>query len=205
MKKFFAIIAALVMISAASALSASAASDSLVVVFSHFGVMEDHADLDAVSNPTIVRADPPAGNAQVLGDLAAEILGADLFEVKSTKRYPKEYRPTVERAREELAARERPPIESTIDTSRYSKIIVVYPLWWNTLPMPLFTFLSGADLAGKKIALVCTHGGSRLGRSVLDVREACPGAQVDPGFAVWASDTLAASTREQLAAYLKGL
>lgn len=35
-------------------------------------------------------------------------------------------------------------------------------IWWGDLLMPVYTFLKGHDLAGKKVILFSTHGGSGL-------------------------------------------
>jgi len=39
----------------------------------------------------------------------------------------------------------------------YDLIFLGYPNWWGTMPMPVFTFLEGYDLAKKTIAPFCTH------------------------------------------------
>ena len=37
------------------------------------------------------------------------------------------------------------------------------------MPMPVWTFLEGCDLAGKRILPMCTNEGSGMGRSEADI------------------------------------
>ena len=66
----------------------------------------------------------------------------------------------------------------------YDTVILIYPNWWGTLPQPLFTFLEEYDFSGKTILSLCTHGGSRMGRSEQDIAALCPGANLIEGLAV---------------------
>jgi hypothetical protein len=55
--------------------------------------------------------------------------------------------------------------------------------------MALWTFLGSRDFAGKTIYPLVTHGGSRFGRSLDDIKKLCPNAVVGEGLAVSAYDT----------------
>ena len=44
--------------------------------------------------------------------------------------------------------------------------------------------IDNSDISSKKIALLCTHGGSRLGRSVSDLRALYPSANILEGLAI---------------------
>ena len=66
----------------------------------------------------------------------------------------------------------------------YDTVILIYPNWWGTLPQPLFTFLEEYDFSGKTILPLCTHGGSRMGRSEQDIAALCPEANLREGPAV---------------------
>jgi flavodoxin len=54
--------------------------------------------------------------------------------------------------------------------------------------MPVATFLSEYDFSGKTIVPFCTHEGSRLGRSVTDIKELCPQSTILDGLAVRGRD-----------------
>ena len=53
--------------------------------------------------------------------------------------------------------------------------------------MAVFTFLEHFDFAGKTIRPFCTHEGSGMGRSVTDIKKACPYATVENGIAIYGS------------------
>lgn len=63
-------------------------------------------------------------------------------------------------------------------------IILGYPNWWGTMPMPVFTFLEQYDLRGKTILPFCTHEGSGMGHSEADIKALCADAKVGKGLAI---------------------
>lgn len=70
----------------------------------------------------------------------------DLFQVEPLKEYSADYTRCTEEAQEELRAGARPACKGDIDISLYDTIVVGYPIWWGTFPMPLWTFLENHDL-----------------------------------------------------------
>jgi flavodoxin len=78
---------------------------------------------------------------------------------------------------------------------QYDTIFLGYPIWWDTFPMPVFTFLESYNFAGKTILPFCTHEGSGKGTSIQDIKRLCPEANVLPclvirGGSVEKSDSL---------------
>ena len=103
------------------------------------------------------------GNTRILAEMIAEATGADTFEIKPAKSYPKEYTPATKVAREEKNENARPEIVGTMpDVSGYDMIFLGYPIWWGDLPMPCYTFFDKVKLEGKTVAPFCTHEGSGL-------------------------------------------
>ena len=103
------------------------------------------------------------GNTRILAEMIAEATGADTFEIKPAKPYPKEYTPATEIAKKEKNENARPEIVGTMpDVSAYEVIFLGYPIWWGDLPMPCYTFFDKVKLEGKTIAPFCTHEGSGL-------------------------------------------
>jgi flavodoxin len=66
----------------------------------------------------------------------------------------------------------------------YEVIYLGYPNWWVTMPMAVYTFLDSYDFSGKTIVNYCTHEGSGLGSSELDIKKLCPTAKVLAGLAI---------------------
>lgn len=126
-----------------------------------------------------------SGNTRTVAEQIAEATGADLFEVVPERPYPDEYRAVTDQAKREIEAGARPALRSMPeDIGRYDVVFVGSPCWWATIAPPLATLLSRSDLKGKTVAPFMTHEGSRMGRSVQDIRNLCPGATVVEGLPV---------------------
>ena len=89
-----------------------------------------------------------------------------------------------------------------IDASAYDAVFIGYPIWWYDLPDPLADFLEKNDLGGKTVYVFCTHGGSRLLRTIDAIQKAQPNAKVNrTGFDV--RDSRAGSAKADVSAWLK--
>lgn len=89
--------------------------------------------------------------------------GADLFRIETVKPYPAEHRETLDVAEKERDTDARPELKGKVENmDSYDVIFLGYPIWWYTLPQPLFTFLESYDLSGKTVIPFVTHGGSRM-------------------------------------------
>lgn len=129
--------------------------------------------------------DLPVGNTEVAAGLIAELTGAALFQIEPARTYARDYKKCTEEAQAELRANVRPEILTQVaDMDGYDTIILGYPNWWGTMPMPVWTFLEGYDLSGKTILPFCTHEGSGMGHSERDIKTLCPNAKVGPGLAL---------------------
>lgn len=124
------------------------------------------------------------GNTKILAEMIAERMHGDIFEIKTVKPYPKEYRPATEAAKQEKEENARPEIVGELpDLSKYDVVFLGYPIWWSDMPMPVYTFLDRENFAGKIILPFCTHEGSGFSdtqRSIADVTK----ADVREGFAL---------------------
>ncbi|MGI6221512.1 MAG: flavodoxin [Coriobacteriales bacterium] len=149
----------------------AAASDAVVVYFSHAG---ENYGVGVVDE----------GNTAVVAKMIAEQTGADMFEIVPTEAYPEGYDECCDVALAEQEAGERPTYEGDIDLSSYSTVYLGYPIWWGDLPMVVYTFVEGHDWDGKTVEPFCTHAGSGQAGTVQTLRDACAGATVDEGFSI---------------------
>ena len=124
------------------------------------------------------------GNTKILAEMIAERTHGDLFEIKTVKPYPKEYRPATEAAKQEKEENARPEIVGELpDLSKYDVVFLGYPIWWSDMPMPVYTFLDRENFAGKIILPFCTHEGSGLSGTDRRIAETTK-ADVKDGFAL---------------------
>ena len=66
----------------------------------------------------------------------------------------------------------------------YDTILLGYPNWWASIPMPIATFLESYDFSGKKIIPFCSHGGGRFGQSLTAIAKLVPDAEMGEGLAI---------------------
>jgi len=116
------------------------------------------------------------GNTRRAAKLLKEKSGADIVELEMKKPYSDIY----EESQVDLYDQARPELETKINNiGQYDVILLGYPNWWATMPMPVFTFL---DTSGKTILAFCSHGSCQFGESVSDLEKAEPEAYVKDSF-----------------------
>lgn len=129
--------------------------------------------------------DLPVGNTEISAKSIGELTGGDLFKIDSVKAYSEDYNTCTEEAKKELRADARHELISYPENLQdYDTIVLGYPNWWGTMPMPVWTFLEKYNFSGKTILPFCTHEGSGMGDSESDIRKLCPGADVKRGLAI---------------------
>lgn len=125
------------------------------------------------------------GNTEVLAHKIQQLMGGDLFEIRTLQEYPEEYIDTTRVARNELRTNARPELAEYVKNMEdYDVVYLGYPNWWGTFPMAVCTFLESADFSGKTIIPFCTHEGSGIGYSEQDLQKICPGAKLITGIAI---------------------
>lgn len=75
----------------------------------------------------------------------------------------------------------RPPLKTKIGAAKmaeYDVVLLGYPTWWATLPMPVYTFLESYDFSGKTVVSFSSHGGTMYGDSVSDLSKHLPKSYV---------------------------
>jgi len=129
------------------------------------------------------------GNTRVIASQIHERVGGDMLEIATVNPYPSDYDECVKQAKQELEKGYRPELKIMVkDIGSYDLFFIGYPNWWGTMPMALISFFGKNDMSGKTIVPFCTHGGSRLGRSVTDITKFCPNSTVLDGLAIRSSD-----------------
>ena len=128
-----------------------------------------------------------SGNTRVIAGQLSRALPADLFEIVPATPYPADYFETVEQARQERDRGDRPPLKAQLaSTAPYATVFLGFPIWGETAPPVVRSFLAEHDLAGKKIIPVVTHGGFGLGNSRAILASHAPRARLMQGFSMQA-------------------
>ena len=116
-----------------------------------------------------------SGNTKIAAEQIQALTGADIFEIEILDPYPADYNATIERARSEREAGYRPELTTKVDNiADYDVIFIGSPNWFNTLSLPVFSFLESHDLSGKVIAPFITHGRGGLQNTITDLKALCP-------------------------------
>lgn len=144
----------------------------------------------------------PEGNTEAAAKKIQEMTGGDLFRINQVNKYSDDYHTCTEEAQRELHANARPELAEKLNSiDGFHTIILGYPNWWSTMPMPVWTFLENYDFSGKTILPLCTHEGSRMGRSENDIKKLCPGANLQQGLAIYGGSVK--SAERDIEAWLK--
>lgn len=145
------------------------------------------------------------GNTRKVAEAIHKQVGGDIQEIEVVEAYPVDYKATTEKAKAELQANARPAIKTKIpNIDDYGVIFLGYPLWWDTMPMAVFTFMEQNNLDGKTIAPFDTHGGGGLGKSVADIKKLAPHSKIVKPLSVRGSDA-ASSAETEVKKWLEGL
>lgn len=80
--------------------------------------------------------------------------------------------------------------ETVENMSGYDVIFVGYPIWWDTAPMAVFTFMEAYDLSGKTVIPFCTSGGSDIKDSLASLRKLAPKADIKEGLTANSENTV---------------
>ena len=129
------------------------------------------------------------GHTAQAAEFIQQAVGGDLFEIETVKTYIEDHMKMIYEARDELNKGIRPELKKLPENfDQYDTVFLGYPNWWNTLPMPVVSFLEKLDWSGKRILPFNTSEGSGLGQSVEWIREICKGAVVENGYALKGSE-----------------
>ncbi|MDO5308998.1 MAG: flavodoxin [Planctomycetia bacterium] len=135
------------------------------------------------------------GNCEIAAGFIHEAVGGDIFEIDTVEPYDEDYHKCCAQAKVEADNNVRPAIKATLPSlDDYDLIFVVFPCWYATCPMCVFTFLDQFDLTGKRLAPLCSNEGSGMGKSERDLQKLYPTAKILPGLPVRGCKTVESKT-----------
>lgn len=117
------------------------------------------------------------GNTEGVAEEIQSQTGADLFEITMVNPYSSDYNTVLDEAQRDQNAQARPELASHIENmDEYDIVMIGYPNWWASIPMPVASFLEEYDFSGKRILPFCSHGGGRFGQSLTAIAKLAPNA-----------------------------
>ena len=126
-----------------------------------------------------------SGNTQGVAQEIQRQTGADIFEIVPIPAYSDDYNTVLMEAQRDQHDQARPAIANLPESiDEYDVILLGYPNWWASIPMPIATFLESYDFSEKTILPFCSHGGGRFGQSLTAIAKLAPQAVVAPGLSV---------------------
>lgn len=124
-----------------------------------------------------------SGNTRVIASQLKRTLDADLFEILPAEPYPEDYQANVDRARRERDAGFEPPLKSDVQNlAAYDTVYLGFPIWGETAPPVIRSFLRRHDLTGKTVRPFITHGGYGVGSSLSVLASYAPGVRILDAF-----------------------
>ncbi len=142
------------------------------------------------------------GNTRGIAQEIQSQTGADFFEIQLVNPYSSDYNTVLDEAQRDQNRQARPEIANRVDNfDQYSTILLGYPNWWASIPMPIASFLEQYDCAGKTIIPFCSHGGGRFGQSLTAIAKLAPNANMGEPLSVHYSG--GSSLPEDIATWLE--
>lgn len=119
------------------------------------------------------------GTTRAAAQKLAEATGGTLHEIKPEQPYTDadlNWRDKQSRSSVEMKDKtSRPAITDKLpNMKKYDVVYVGFPIWWNTCPTIINTFMEAYDFKGKTVIPFATSGGSSIRQSCEDLKNAYP-------------------------------
>ena len=125
------------------------------------------------------------GNTKGIAEEIQAQTGADLFEITLVNPYSSDYNTVLDEAQRDQNDQARPELAVHVENmEEYDTVILGYPNWWASIPMPIASFLEEYDFSGKTIIPFCSHGGGRFGQSLTAIAKLVPDAEMGEALSV---------------------
>ena len=143
-----------------------------------------------------------SGNTQGIAYEIQKQTGAEIFEIEPIPAYSESYNTVLREAQRDQRRQARPKLKKHVQNfAQYDVIMLGYPNWWASIPMPIASFLEEYDFTGKTIMPFCSHGGGRFGQTLTAIAKLAPNAHITEGLSVHYSG--GGRLKEDIARWLK--
>ncbi|WP_395398184.1 flavodoxin [Novosphingobium sp. BL-8A] len=144
---------------------------------------QDGGDTRMKGSKTLIAYVTRSGNTRVIAETLQRALNADLFDIRPARAYPADYEQHVAQATRERDSGLEPPLAGRVENiASYDEIFLGFPIWGETTPATVRSFLTVHDLTGKTLRPFITHGGYGAGNSMSVVENHARGARIQEPF-----------------------
>ena len=128
---------------------------------------------------TLVTYFSATGSTKRLAEKFANILDADTFEIKPEVKYTDndlKWPSRNNRSAMEMKNKKfRPLVLNKLENAEdYNKILLGFPVWYNTAPTIVNSFIEENDLDGKNVYVFATSGATSVDKSFNDLKKSYP-------------------------------
>jgi flavodoxin len=156
---------------------------ALSLVGSTSACARDQADEAVSGSRMLVAFFTRSGNTQVIAGTMHRLLRTELFQIRPARAYPEDYEQTVEQARQERDRGFEPSLEGRVPGfATFETVYLGFPIWGETTPPVIRSFLKAHDWSGKTLQPFITHGGYGPGNSMEVLRSHAPTARIEEPF-----------------------
>lgn len=120
-----------------------------------------------------------SNNTKQIAEWIQEQTKADITRIEPETPYPSGYQEAIDEMSRQNKGKILPPFKKVdINIQDYDTIFFGHPVWDMRLPTVVRTFLRDNDFSGKTIIPFNTHAGYGTGKSVNEIKEFAPKANV---------------------------
>lgn len=125
------------------------------------------------------------GNTKGIAEEIQRQTGADLFEITLVNPYSSDYNTVLDQAQQDQNEQARPELASHVENmEQYDTIILGYPNWWASIPMPVASFLEEYNFSGKITSHFVLMAACRFGQSLTAITKLVPDAAMGEALSV---------------------
>lgn len=180
-------------------------SSKAVIVF--FGVdvnppSSKHTEVDSLTGATKLALEPEViytehgkeyksrytygSGVKYLANMLHEENGSTLYDIMTVESYPSDSILLYEKAFRQQVSKQRPELtdDQSINFADYDTIYLCYAIWWEDLPMPIYSFLDKYDLSGKTIIPLCLSRRDGFTKTIERIRAAEPNAEISSAWKI---------------------
>ena len=128
---------------------------------------------------TLITYFSATGSTRRLADKIANLIDADVFEIVPEVKYTEKdlkWPSRDNRAAMEMKNKNfRPLVLNKLENAEdYNKILLGFPVWYNTAPTIVNSFIEENNLDGKDVYIFATSGATSVDKSFKDLKKAYP-------------------------------